>query len=53
MPSDEKHADFELPKTSAKSFKSKLYHEHLIRNLLLSHISSIPIKRAFKRLPTT
>lgn len=27
MPSDERHTQFELPKVTAKSFKSKLYHD--------------------------
>ena len=51
MPCDERHTQYELPRTTAKSFKSKLFHDHLIRNLLLSHISELPIRRAFKQVP--
>ena len=52
MPSDEKtHAKFAMPKVDCKSHKSKLYHSKLARNLLMSHLSEIPIQRAFKRQP--
>ena len=42
-----------MPQTTAKSHKSKLFHTQLTRNLLLSHLSELPIERAFKRLPPT
>ena len=51
MPSDERHSEYEMPKTTAKTHQSKLFHSKLARNLLLSHINELPIKRAFKRLP--
>jgi len=42
------HEEFQMPKASAKSYRSKLYHTHLCRNLLLSHLVSMPIQREFK-----
>jgi hypothetical protein len=38
LPSDERHKEYEMPQTRANTFKSKLYHSQLIRNLLLSHL---------------
>ena len=36
------HLKFRMPQCSAKSHKSKLYHTHLVRNLLLSHLVELP-----------
>jgi hypothetical protein len=47
----EDHDKFRMPQAAAKSHKSKLYHTHLVRNLLLSHLVDLPIQRAFKRQP--
>ena len=49
MPTDERHSQYQMPQTGAKCHKSKLYHEHMVRNLLLSHLSELPIIRAFKK----
>ena len=40
-----------MPQASAKTHKSKLFHSHLVRNLLRSHLMELPIKRDFKKLP--
>ena len=45
------HKQFEMPQCSAKSWKSKLYHTHLIRNMLFGHLRDLPIQRAFKSQP--
>jgi 23S rRNA G2445 N2-methylase RlmL len=37
------HEKFKMPQATAKSHKSKIYHTHLARNLLLSHIVDLPI----------
>jgi 23S rRNA G2445 N2-methylase RlmL len=45
------HHKFRTPQVTAKSHKSKLYHTHLARNLVLSHLVELPIQRAFKMQP--
>ena len=47
------HDQFKMPKVNAKTHASNLYHSHLVRNLTLSHLVDMPIRRAFKRLPIT
>ena len=48
MPSDERHSLYAMPKVDCKSHKSKLFHSQLARNLLMGHITELPIQRAFR-----
>ena len=42
------HEEYSMPKAAAKSHRSNLFHSHLCRNLLLSHLIELPIQRAFR-----
>lgn len=48
MPTDENHSKFAMPKVDCKSHMSKIFHTKLARNIVMSHLSEIPIERAFK-----
>ena len=48
LPVNDTHRDYKFPQTRAKVHASKLFHSNLVRNLLLTHVSELPIARAFK-----
>ncbi len=46
LPIDNYH-QYKMPQTTAKSFKSKLYHTQKIRDILLGYLNELPIKKAY------
>ena len=48
MPTGEDHVDYAMPKVDCKSHMSAIFHTKLARNILMSHLSEVPIQRAFK-----
>lgn len=42
------YSQFKAPQTKAKTHKSKLFHEKMVREILLSQINDLPIKRAWR-----
>ena len=51
IPTDKRHLNYALPKIDCKTHKSKLFHSKLARNILMGHITDLPIQRAFKCQP--
>ena len=41
------YKDFKLPPTRSNSHQSKLYHEKLIREILLQEVNDLPIRREY------
>jgi 23S rRNA G2445 N2-methylase RlmL len=51
LPDPERHSDlqFKMPQTRAKSFKSKLFHTQLIRDILIDAITETQVRKEFKQ----